>query len=160
MSVDLQASAVSLCPFSLSPVDHCAALLDTDMTLLLGELCLTIVRPKAWCLNTQLPQTKACYLALPLEDHLSHCLSLSHSNYIRMLLTPPLITCLLAPRQRNWTNSMLRECTLPKNTAASFIWELLPNIPPSCCGLIGKLYGAWSLRSYLEELSPPITLDA
>ncbi len=72
MSVNLHASAVSLCPFSLSPGDHRAALLDIDLTLLIGELRLSIVRPKARCLNMQLPQTKACYLAL-LEDHfLSH----------------------------------------------------------------------------------------
>jgi len=59
MSVNLHASVVSLCPFSLSLGDHHAALLDIDLTLLIGEPCLSIVRPKAWHLNMQLPQTKA-----------------------------------------------------------------------------------------------------
>jgi len=44
------------------------------MTHLIGEQCLSIVRPKAQCLNMQLPQTKERYLSL-LEDYfLSHCL--------------------------------------------------------------------------------------
>jgi len=44
------------------------------MTLLIGELRLSIVQPKARRLNTQLPQTKEQYLSL-LEDYfLSHCL--------------------------------------------------------------------------------------
>jgi len=43
MSANLHASAVSICPFSLSPGDHCAALLDIDLTLLIGELHLSIV---------------------------------------------------------------------------------------------------------------------
>jgi len=72
MSANLHASAVSLCPASLSPGDHRATLVDIDLALLIGEPRLSIVRPKARCLNTQLPQTKACYLSL-LEDHfLSH----------------------------------------------------------------------------------------
>ncbi len=72
MSATLHTSAVSLCPFSLSPGDHRAALIDIDMTLLIGELYLSIVRPKAQCLNTQLPQTKEQYVSL-LEDYfLSH----------------------------------------------------------------------------------------
>jgi len=70
--MNLQASAVSLCPVSLSPGDHHAALLDIDLMLLIGEPCLTIVRPKARRLNTQLPQTKARYLALLEEHFLSH----------------------------------------------------------------------------------------
>ena len=72
MSGNLHASAVSLCPFSLSPGDHRAALIDIDLTLLIGEPRLSIVRPKARRLNTQLPQTKERYLSI-LEDHfLSH----------------------------------------------------------------------------------------
>jgi len=72
MSTNLHASAVSLCPFSLSPGNHQAALLDIDLALLIGEPHLSIVRPKARQLNMQLPQTKACYLSL-LEDYfLSH----------------------------------------------------------------------------------------
>ena len=43
MSATLHASAVSLCPFSLSPGDHQAALVDIDMTLLIGEPHLSIV---------------------------------------------------------------------------------------------------------------------
>ena len=98
MSVNLQASAVSLCPISLSPGDHHAALLDIDLTLLIGEPCLTIVRPKAWCLNTQLPQTKACYLAL-LEDHfLSHHLLSQLFQLYKDAADPPLMTHLLAPK--------------------------------------------------------------
>ena len=74
MSANLHASAISLCPFSLSPGDHQAALVDINLTLLIGEPHLSIMRPKAHCLNTQLPQTKAQYLSL-LEDYfLSHCL--------------------------------------------------------------------------------------
>jgi len=58
----------------LSPGDHQAALVDIDLTLLIGEPHLSIVRPKAHHLNTQLPQTKAQYLSL-LEDYfLSRCL--------------------------------------------------------------------------------------
>ena len=74
MSGNLHASAVSLCPFSLSLGDHHAALIDIDLTLLIEEPHLSIVRPKARHLNTQLPKTKERYLSL-LEDHfLSHCL--------------------------------------------------------------------------------------
>jgi len=47
MSATIHASAVSLCPFSLSPGDHQAALVDIDLTLLIGEPRLSIVRPKA-----------------------------------------------------------------------------------------------------------------
>jgi len=72
MSANLQASAVSYCPASLSPGDHRAALLDIDLVLLIGEPRFTVVRPKARRLNTQLPQTKACYLALLEEHFLSH----------------------------------------------------------------------------------------
>ncbi len=51
-----------------------ATLVDIDMTLLIGEPHLSIVQPKAQCLNMQLPQTKEQYLSL-LEDYfLSHCL--------------------------------------------------------------------------------------
>jgi len=59
MSVNLHASTVSLCPFSLSSGDHHAALVDIDLTLLIGEPHLAIERPKAQHLNMQLPQTKA-----------------------------------------------------------------------------------------------------
>jgi len=38
MSATLHTSAVSLCPFSLSPGNHHAALVDIDMTLLIEEL--------------------------------------------------------------------------------------------------------------------------
>jgi len=62
MSATLLATAASFCPISLSPGDHWAAILDLELALLIGEPHLAIVRPKAWCLNTQLPQTKACYL--------------------------------------------------------------------------------------------------
>jgi len=43
MSATLQASAVSLCPFSLSPGDHCTTLVDINMTLLIGEPRLSII---------------------------------------------------------------------------------------------------------------------
>ncbi len=43
MSTTLHASAVSLCPFSLSPGDHQAALVDINMSLLIGEPHLSIV---------------------------------------------------------------------------------------------------------------------
>jgi len=77
MSATLHASGFSLCPFSLSPGDHWAAFVDIDLTLLIGKPHLSIVRPKAQCLNMQLPQTKAQYLSL-LEDYfLSHC----HSSW-------------------------------------------------------------------------------
>jgi len=43
MSATLYASAISLCPFSLSPGDHQAALVDIDLTLLIGEPHLSII---------------------------------------------------------------------------------------------------------------------
>jgi len=90
MSANLPVASVSSCPFSLSPGNHHAAILDIDATLLISAPCLSIVHPKAWCLNTQLPHTKACYLSL-LEDYfLSHCLLPQLSNFIRKQLTPPL----------------------------------------------------------------------
>ncbi len=160
MSANLQASAVSLCPVSLSPGDHQAALLDIDLMLLIREPRLTVVRPKAQRLNTQLPQTKARYLALLEEHFLSHCFSHSCFNYTRMSLIPALTTHLLAPISRNWTSSMLQECTLLKNTAASSTWELLPTLLPSHYGLTGKYYGVWLLRNYLMDMLPPIASDA
>jgi len=63
VSTTLPVAAASFCPFSLSPGDQ-AAILDLDLALLIGEPCLSIIRPKAHCLNTQLPQTKAHYLAI------------------------------------------------------------------------------------------------
>jgi len=72
MSASLHASAVSLCPFSLSPGDHHAALVDIDVSLLIGEPRLTIVRPKARRLNMQLPHTKERYLSLLEDFFLSH----------------------------------------------------------------------------------------
>jgi len=72
MSANLHASAVSFCPFSLSPGNHHAAIVDIDLAHLIGELHLSIMQPKAHCLNTQLPHTKACYLSLLQEYILSH----------------------------------------------------------------------------------------
>ncbi len=43
MPANLHASAVSLCPFSLSPGDHHATIVDIDLALLIGELHLSIV---------------------------------------------------------------------------------------------------------------------
>jgi len=53
---------------------------------MIGEPYLSIVHPKAQCLNTQLPCTKACYLSLLEEYFLSHP---SFSNFVRKQLTPP-----------------------------------------------------------------------
>jgi len=64
MSATLPVAAASFCPVSLSPGNHQAAILDLDLALLIVEPCLAIVRPKACHLNMQLPQTKACYLAI------------------------------------------------------------------------------------------------
>jgi len=47
MSTNLPATAVSFCPISLSPNNHCAAILDINLTLLIGEHHLSIVQPKA-----------------------------------------------------------------------------------------------------------------
>jgi len=52
MSANLPASAISFHPFSLSPGNHHAAILDIDLALLIGEPHLSIVHPKAWHLNT------------------------------------------------------------------------------------------------------------
>ena len=43
MSANLHASAVSLCPFSLSPGDHQATLVDINLALLIGEPHLSVV---------------------------------------------------------------------------------------------------------------------
>jgi len=72
MSATLLAAAIFFCPFSLSPGDHNAAILDIDLALLIGKLCLSIVQPKACCLNTQVPQTKEHYLFLLENYFLSH----------------------------------------------------------------------------------------
>jgi len=47
MSTNLPAAATSFCPFSLSPGNQHAAILDIDLALLIGEPCLSIVQPKA-----------------------------------------------------------------------------------------------------------------
>jgi len=60
------------CPFSLSPGDHHAAIVDIDLAHLIGELHFSIVQPKACHFNTQLPHTKAHYLSLLEEYFLSH----------------------------------------------------------------------------------------
>jgi len=98
MSATLHASAVSLCPFSLSPGDHQVTLVDIDISLLIGEPHLSIVRPKAQHLNMQLPQTKACYLSL-LEDYfLSHCLLPQLFQLYKDAADPSFDTSSLGPR--------------------------------------------------------------
>jgi len=69
-----QQSCLSALSLSAQATTGWAAILDINLALLFGEPCLSIVRPKAWQLNTQLPHTKALYLSLLEEYFLSHCL--------------------------------------------------------------------------------------
>ncbi len=150
MSANLHTSAVSFCPFSLSPGDHHATIVDIDLAHLIGEPHLSIMQPKAHRLNTQLPHTKACYLSLLEEYFLTHYLSLSCSSSTKMLPILPLTYHLLAPSWRYLTNSELRVCTSQKNTVAS-TWVPWLTLPLSLYGLIRKFCGAWSSRSCLKE---------
>ena len=97
MSTNLPAAAVSFCPFSLSPGDHWAAILDINLTLLIGEPCLSIVQPKAWQLNTQLPHTKAQYLSLLEEYFLSHCLFPQIFQFYKEAASPTFDTSTIGP---------------------------------------------------------------
>jgi len=98
MSATLHASAVSLCPFSLSPGDHRAALVDIDVSLLIGEPHFSIVCPKAQRLNMQLPQTKEHYLSLLEDFFLSHCLLPQLFQLYKDVADPSFDTSSLSPR--------------------------------------------------------------
>jgi len=58
MSATLPAMAASFWPFSLSPSDHCTAILDIDLALLIGEPYLSIAHPKAHWLNPTAPDQR------------------------------------------------------------------------------------------------------
>jgi len=98
MSVNLPVTAVSFCPFSLSPGNHCAAILDIDLALLIGAPCLSIIHPKVWHLNTQLPHTKACYLSLFEEYFLSHCLLPQLFQFYKEAADPSFDTSMVGPQ--------------------------------------------------------------
>jgi len=97
MSATLHTSAVSFCPFSLSPGNHCAAIVDIDLDHLIAELCLSIVQPKAHCLNTQLPHTNTCHLSLFEEYFLSHHLLPQLFQFYKDAADPSCDTSMVGP---------------------------------------------------------------
>jgi len=97
MSANLHASAVSLCPFSLSPGDHRAALLDIDLALLIGEPRLSIVRPNADDSTRSSHKQRLAICHYSRTTSYPTVSSPSYFNSTRMLPTHPLTTCPSAP---------------------------------------------------------------
>jgi len=74
VSQDLPVALSSWCSFQMSPRDHCAGIIDLDLSTLIGEPCQQIVHPKVQQLTCTIPSSQDSYNCLLLESSQCHLL--------------------------------------------------------------------------------------